>query len=146
MKKVFQFYLAVILAIALFDVIASLASRVFVFDYTNLFWASWCLYFIAGFVGCKRLGFIGGVAAGLVAGFADATVGWLLSRAIGPYLPNHSQPQYGILIVGITIVVVSFLSTFFGLLGAALAKLVNRGRSSTGPEQVAGPERGPAVR
>ena len=126
MKKHFQFYLAVILAVALFDVVASLASRMFVFDYTKLFWASWCFYFIAGFVGCKRLGFIGGITAGLVAGFGDATLGWLLSTAVGPYLPNRPQQQYGIVIVGITIIIVSTLGTFFGLCGAALFKLLNR--------------------
>ena len=131
MKKYFQFYLVVILAVALFDVIASLGSRMLVFDYAKLFWASWCLYFIAGFVGCKRLGFIGGIIAGLVAGFGDATLGWFLSTAVGPYLPNRPQQPYGILIVGIVIIIVSMLGTFFGLLGASLSKLLNSGRSST---------------
>lgn len=126
MKKHFRFYLAVILAIALFDVIGSLASRIFVFDYTKLVLASWCFYFIAGFVGCKRL--VGGIIAGLVAGFGNATLGWFLSTAIGPYLPNHPQEQLGIVIVGITIVIVSMLGTFFGLFGAAFFKLLNRGR------------------
>ena len=121
MKKHFPFYLAVILAVALFDVIASLASRIFMFDYTNLIWASWSFYFIAGFVGCKRLGFVGGVIAGLVAGFGNATLGWFLSTAVGPYLPNRPQQQYGIVIVGITIVIVTMLGTFFGLFGAALS-------------------------
>jgi len=130
MKKHLQFYVTVILAIALFDLIASLASRMFVFDYTKLFWASWCIYFIAGFVGCKRLGFIGGIISGLVAGFGDATLGWFLSMAVGPYLPNRPQQQYGIVIVGITIVIVSLLGVFFGLLGASLSKLLNRGLAS----------------
>ena len=128
MKKHFLFYLAVFLAIALFDVIASLASRIFVFDYTKLIWASWGFYFIAGLVGCKRLGFVGGIIAGLVAGIGNATLGWFLSTAVGPYLPNRPQQQYGIVIVGITIVIVSMLGTFFGLLGAAVSKLLNRGR------------------
>lgn len=127
MKKHLLFYLAVILAIALFDVIGSLASRIFLFDYTKLIFASWCFYFIAGFVGCKRLGFVGGIISGLAAGFGNATLGWFLSTAIGPYLPNRPQQEYGIVIVGITIVIVSMLGTFFGFLGAALCKLLNRG-------------------
>jgi len=138
MKKHLQFYVTVILAIALFDLIASLASRMFVFDYTKLFWASWCIYFIAGFVGCKRLGFIGGITSGLVAGFGDATLGWFLSTAVGLYLSNGPQQQYGIVIVGITIVIVSTLGAFFGLLGASLSKLLNRGRSSAAAEQALG--------
>ena len=142
MKKHFQFYLAVILTVVVFDGIASLASRKLGFDYTKLFWASWCLYFIAGFVGCKRLGFIGGSTAGLVAGCGDATLGWFVSTAVGPYLPNHPEQSYGIVIVGITIIIVSMLGTFFGLLGATLSKLLNRGRSSPAAEHVVGSERG----
>ena len=65
MKRHLQFYLIVILAIALFDLVASLASRILMFDYTNLSWVSGCLYSIAGFVGCKRLGFLGGIVAAL---------------------------------------------------------------------------------
>lgn len=138
MKKYLQFYVTVILAVAIFDVIASLASRMFVFDYTKLFWASWCIYFIAGLVGCKRLGFISGITLGLVAGLGDATLGWFLSTAVGPYLPNRPQQPYGILIVGITIVIVTTLGAFFGLLGACLCKLLNRGHSSTATEQALG--------
>jgi len=107
-----------------------------VFDYTKLFWASWCIYFLAGFVGCKRLGFIGGITSGLAAGLGDATLGWFLSKAVGPYLPNRPQQPYGIVIVGIVIVIVSTLGAFFGLLGASLSKLLNRGRSSTAAERI----------
>ena len=129
MKSHLQFYLIVILAIALFDLVASLASRILMFDYTNLSWVSWCLYSIAGFVGCQRLGFLGGIVAGLAAGFGDATLGWFLSTIAGPYIPIGPH-QYGILVVITTVVMVSALGVFFGLVGAALAKLIG-GRSST---------------
>lgn len=125
MKKYLQFYAAVVVTVVLFDVTASLASRLLVFDYTKLFWASWCIYFLAGFVGGKRLGFIGGISAGLVAGFADSTVGWFLSTAIGPYIPRR-LPEFGILVVAVTVVIVSALGAFFGLIGATLAKLLKR--------------------
>lgn len=125
MKRHLQFYLTVILAIGIFDLLASLASRMFLFDYTNLSWVSWCLYSIAGFVGCKRLGFLGGIAAGLAAGFGDATLGWFLSTLIGPYVPSGPH-QFGILVVIFTVVMVSALGVFFGLIGAALAKLISR--------------------
>jgi len=138
MKKHLKFYVTVILAVTLFDFIASLASRTFVFDYTKLFWTSWCIYFTAGFIGCRRLGFIGGITSGLVAGFGDATLGWFLSTVVGPYLPNRPQQPYGIVLIGITIVIVSMLGAFFGLLGASLAKLLNRGRSSSAAEQALG--------
>ena len=119
MKKYLQFYSIVIATVVLFDVIASFASRVLVFDYTKLFWVSWCIYFIAGFVGGKRLGFIGGVSSGLVAGFADATLGWFLSTLVGPYVSNR-PPEFGIVVVAVTIVVVTALGACFGLIGATL--------------------------
>lgn len=125
MKKYLLVYSTVILTVVLFDVVASFASRILVFDYAKIFWASWFIYFIAGFVGGKRLGFIGGISAGLVAGFADATLGWFLSTVVGPYLPNR-PPEFGILVVAVVIVMVSVLGAFFGLIGATLAKLLNR--------------------
>ena len=127
MKKHLQFYLAVILSVALFDIVASLASRIFLFDYTKLFWLSWFLYLIAGFVGCKRLGFLGGIISGLIAGFGEATLGWFLSTVIGPYVPHRLQ-VHGILSVTITIAIVSMLGTLFGLVGAIVSKALFRGR------------------
>jgi hypothetical protein len=137
MKRYLQFYLTVILAVVLFDVVAAFASRIFLFDYTRLFWVSSCIYLIAGFVGCNRLGFVGGIGAGLVAGFGDATLGWFLSNLIGPYVPHQLQP-YGILVIAITIVIVSTLGTLFGLIGAIFSKVLIRGRSSTAADQVLG--------
>lgn len=81
------------------------------------------------FLGYKRLGFVGGVVAGLAAGFGDATLGWFLSIAISPYI-RHPPQRFGILIVIITVVMVSTLGLFFGLIGAIVSKLVS-GRSST---------------
>lgn len=133
MKRHLQFYLTVIIIVALFDVVASFASRIFLFDYTKLFWVSWCINFMAGFVGYKRLGFVGGVVAGFAAGFGDATLGWFLSMAISPYI-RHPPQQFGILIIIITVVMVSTLGIFFGLIGAIVSKLVS-GRSSIASEQ-----------
>jgi len=140
MQRLLKIYLTVIVLVVLFDVVGSIASRLLLFDYTKLFWMSWCIYFIAGFVGYRRLGFLSGAAAGLIAGLGDATFGWFLSSAIGPYLPNRTQQQYGIVIVIITIVIVTILGAFFGLVGALVSKLLSRGRSSTRAEQALAPD------
>lgn len=131
MQRNLKFNLAVIAAVVLIDVVGSIASRAFHFNYTRLFWVSWCVYFLAGFVGYRRFGFLAGVVAGWVAGFAEATLGWLLSTAVGPYLPNRPQQPYGVLIVIVTVIIVSILGVFFGLIGALVSKLLSRGRLST---------------
>jgi hypothetical protein len=103
-----------------------MASRAFVFSYLKLFWLSWCIYFLAGFFACTRFAFIDGIIAGLVAGLGDATIGWCLSTVIGPYIPGRPQ-HYSIVVIAVTIVMVSLLSTLFGLLGATICKLVRIG-------------------
>jgi hypothetical protein len=117
-----QFYLAVASAIILFDVIASLTSRALEFDYTSLAWVSWCLYIASGYFGYKFHGLLGGVAAGSVAGAADSTAGWMLSSAIGPYIP-FKQPDYNPVIVAVVVTVVTLKATFFGFIGAFSGRL-----------------------
>jgi hypothetical protein len=109
----------------LFDVTASLASRFLKFDYTSLSWASWCLYVLAGFLGCRFHGFAAGVVTGLVVGVTDATLGWLVDLAIKPYAP-FKQPPYSLALILITIIIVTFEGLFFGLIGALLGLLVRQ--------------------
>lgn len=128
-KSKSQFYFYVACLIVLFDVTASLASRFLKFDYTSLSWASWCLYVLAGFLGCRYHGFAAGVATGLVAGVTDATLGWLAELAIKPYVP-FKQPPYSLALILITIIIVSFEGLFFALIGALLG-LFARPRSKS---------------
>ena len=124
-----QFYLTVAVGIVLFDVVASLASKTLSFDYTGLVWVSRCLYITSGYFGYKVYGFWGGVLAGLVAGLADSTAGWMLSSAIGPYIP-YAQPVYSPLLIMVVVLTVSLKGTLFGCVGALLGLLTRR-RSQT---------------
>jgi hypothetical protein len=125
MNKKARFYLSVFCAITLFDVVASCASKLMMFDYTNLVPLSWLLYFAAGYFGCKYHGFLGGVLAGLVAGVADSTAGWVASSAIGPYVPVV-RSQHTFLAVAFVVAVVSITGIIFGSIGAALRMLIGR--------------------
>jgi hypothetical protein len=125
MKKRIQFGLIVIGVIVLFDAVASVVSRNLQFDYSKLFWASFLLYLAAGYFGCKYFDFLTGIAGGFVAGLADSTVGWFVSSVIGPYF-STAQPPYGALIISFTVIIVSVLGTFFGLIGALVCKITKR--------------------
>ena len=126
MKKRIQFGLIIIAAIVLFDALASLLSRTLQIDYAKLFWFSFLLYLAAGYFGCKYFDFLTGLGGGFVAGLTDSTVGWFVSSAIGPYT-SAAQQEYGLVIILFTVIIVSVLGAFFGLIGALVRKIIGRG-------------------
>jgi hypothetical protein len=126
MKKRIQFGLIIVAAIVLFDALASVLSRTLQIDYAKLFWISFLLYLAAGYFGCKYFDLLTGLGGGFVAGLTDSTVGWLVSSAIGPYTSTAKQ-QYGLVIILFTVIIVSVLGAFFGLIGAFVRKIVGRG-------------------
>jgi hypothetical protein len=123
MKNRIRFYLIVTCGIVLFDAIASFASRAFAFNYSKLFWLSWCLWALAGFFGCKYFDFLSGIGAGLVAGLSDSTVGWALSSAIGPNIPFTPYRPTPMIIL-LVVMSVSFMSTVIGFIGALVGNVV----------------------
>jgi hypothetical protein len=125
MKKRIQFGLIIVAAIVLFDALASVLSRTLEIDYAKLFWISFLLYLAAGYFGCKYFDLLTGLGGGFVAGLTDSTVGWLVSSAIGPY--SSTQQQYGLVIILFTVIIVSVLGAFFGLIGALVHKIIGRG-------------------
>lgn len=123
MKREIRFYLAVVCAVVFFDVAASFASRALKFDYTHLVWVSRFLYAAAGFFGFVYVRLAGALLAGLVAGVADATIGWALSAAIGPYL-TIKQPPFTYGLVVIVIIIVALQGAFFGFIGGLFRLLL----------------------
>lgn len=128
MKRETKFYLSVVCAIVLFDVAASFASRALKFDYTHLIWVSSFLYAVAGYFGFAYMRLAGALLAGVVAGIADATIGWALSTAIGPYVPTV-RPSLSYGVIAIVIVMVSLLAGFFGFIGGLFRLLTSRSRT-----------------
>ena len=130
MKDRIRYCLTVVCVIVLFDVLSSFASRTLEFDHTKLVWVSWCLYALAGYVGCKRFDFLSGIAVGLIAGFSDSTVGWALSSAIGPYVPS-TEPRYTLPLISVVVISVSIMGAFFGLIGSLVCHITRgSGRSA----------------
>jgi hypothetical protein len=125
MKRETRFYLVIACAIVLFDVASSFASRALKFDYTHLAWVSRFLYALAGYFGFGYVRIAGALLAGLVAGVADATIGWAVSVAIGPYVPL-TQPPFTFGLIAVTIVIVSLQGAFFGFIGGLFRLLLGR--------------------
>lgn len=117
------------LAILILDTIGSLAARRWGFAYGSLAPISYILYFCAG-VGAGRLKGIGsGGLAGAVTGLVDATLGWSISRALGPGL--GTAPQTTPVAVVLVALGVVFTGWVLGLLGGVIGKVVHQSSADT---------------
>jgi hypothetical protein len=125
MRTKTQLYLSIICMIVFFDCAGALASRWLHFDYTNLIWASLCLYALSGYWAVDLQGLKGGVIAGLVAGLADSTIGWALSSAIHPEV-TIQQRHPSVVAIIFTIWSVTLLAILFALMGAFIRLWVKR--------------------
>jgi len=131
--------LITLLAIVAFDAIASFLSRAFHVDYTNFIWLSFLLYIAIGFWGAHRKGFVYGMVLGTFAGLVDSTLGWFVSRMVGPFL-RTDIPKLEPLIIAIVIIVVTASAFALGSLGALLCKLLGRTKTADA-FQIVGRER-----
>jgi hypothetical protein len=110
-----------------FDAVASLASRVFQFDYTNLIWISLVIYVAVGYWGAHRRGFLFGLLLGALAGLADSTIGWWISTWIRPF-SRTGIPPLGLSLQLIVLTSVTALGFVFGLIGAGLCKVLRQSK------------------
>jgi len=92
-------------------------------------WLSFLLYVVVGFWGAHRKGFVYGMLLGTFAGLVDSTLGWFVSRMIGPFL-RTDIPKLEPLIIAIVIIVVTASAFALGSLGALLCKLLGRTKTA----------------
>jgi len=118
-----------ILVVFGFDAIASIFSKGFQFDYTRLRWVSFAIYLVAGYWGAQHRGFTYGIALSSLAGFVDSTIGWFVSRMIGPFTLTRIPSLSPVLVI-LVIVTVTASAFFFGLIGAGLCKIFGRTKSA----------------
>lgn len=121
--------LVTIVVIVGFDAVASWASRVLQFDYTNLVWVSLVIYLAAGYWGAHRRGFLFGLLLGSLAGLADSTIGWWVSTSIRPF-SRTEIPPLDLSLQLIVLITVSALGFVFGLAGAGLCKIFGQAKSA----------------
>jgi hypothetical protein len=124
MTSVRYVWLVCILAVLILDTLGALAARHWGFSYANLSAISYLLYFCAG-VGAGRLaGVWAGGVAGAVTALVDATLGWLISRALkAPQAAGPHLTPLTVVLVGLGVV---FTGWALGLLGGAIGKVVHR--------------------
>ena len=73
-----------IIAVLLYDALASWTSAATGFAYGKLAPGSWLIYAAVGFVAARSSGIPAAIVAGALVGLVDASAGWALSWSIGP--------------------------------------------------------------
>jgi hypothetical protein len=112
-----------------FDAVASLFSRSSHFEYTRFVWVSFLIYVLVGYWGAYRTGFVYGMLLGMFAGFIEATIGWYVSRMIGPFVQNDI-PALNPLIVAVAIVIATATAFLFGSVGAGLCTILGQSKTA----------------
>jgi hypothetical protein len=126
MKKALPTIFIGVLAITVFDILGSIASRQMNFDFSYLSPISFILYVSIAFVVARRTDKKTAVITAGLLGLFEATVGWKLSLLLHPNFGNK-RTEFTPAIFAATIVVVTLLAGLLGLLGWWLStKLLKR--------------------
>ena len=106
------------LAVLVFDLLGSTASRWLGFRYSRLAPGSYALYTATSVV-AARLGLPWfGVIAGATVAFVEATIGWAISWWIGPGRPPAPVSRTQVIRI---IALLTMMGAGFGLIGALVA-------------------------
>ncbi len=104
-----------------FDLVWSYVARAGGYRYSRLAWVSLLIYGTAGFVAARGSGDVpAGAAVGLAVAGIEATLGWVLSIAIGPGRPDGPLT---VLRVVATVVAVACAGAAVGAIGGVLARV-----------------------
>lgn len=123
MKRGTAIIVAGVVAVILFDALASFASRAFEFSYVRASVGSYFLYLAIGFAAGRNATTSGarhGAVAAAIAGFADASAGWAVSWQIGPgRLPSGAiAPGQWVFTAVFVVVFAAAIGFFGGVVGA----------------------------
>jgi hypothetical protein len=111
-------------AVLVFDLVASLASRSLGFDYARASVGSYILYFGIGFFaarGATSAPITNAAVAAAIVGLVDASLGWAISRRIGPGRPAGS-PQLTVRLWVTTAIIVIGLAAAVGAAGGFVGR------------------------
>lgn len=112
-----------VVAILVFDTLASFASEVFGFAYGYATIGSVLIYSTIGYFVFLIRGLVQAIGAALLVGLVDATLGWYIAWQIGPGVLEVGSVTAA-LILG-TLVIVSVMATVCALVGSTAALLLH---------------------
>lgn len=110
------------LSIGLFDVVSSIASTQFNFNYSFLAAISFIIYGTFGFIATKEKSLKTGVLIAAAIGLFDSTAGWKISILLHANTGNIKNDPTTAIWIG-TIIFVTGLAALCGLIGGALRRI-----------------------
>ncbi len=113
MRSLVKITLLACVAILIFDVLASIASRAFNFPYVAATPGSILIYAAAGFLAGRAHGVPQGAGVGALVGEVESTIGWWLSFVIGAIQPERATTSEELASVIVAMMVTG------GIVGAA---------------------------
>ncbi|HEY2583686.1 MAG TPA: hypothetical protein VGI43_17885 [Mucilaginibacter sp.] len=123
MNPIYILLLSSCLIVLVLDVISSIASRRFNFNYARLAPLSFIIYATVGFLGTREADQIAGIVLSALVGFFDATIGWKTSIVLKANTGNlNNNPSISRWVS--TAVFVTLFAAICGLIGSELARLV----------------------
>lgn len=127
MRKNLLVFIIVAVSMTLYDAAASVSSLLLRLDYSWFGLGSALLYFLAGFIACRRGGFLVGVLAGMVAGLSESIIGWTISIWIGPHSSvSIAASDLAVALIAAIVVIGTTVGTVIGVIGSAAARLFER--------------------
>lgn len=127
MKKALPTILIGVIAITLFDILGSIASRQMNFNYSYLGAISFGIYIITAFIIAKRTNKKTAIISTGLLGFYDATIGWKLSMLLQANTGDRKVDITPTVLI-ITIILVTLYGAIIGLLGWWLSTKTSLGK------------------
>ncbi len=116
-------------AVLTFDLLAGLLSRSTAVPYESFALGSFLIYFSVGLLGARRFDLKLGFTAAILVGFSEATLGWLISYALGV---GQAELVLGwAMILGI-IFMVTLWAASFGVAGAMVGQRLGESGQANG--------------
>ncbi|MES2427544.1 MAG: hypothetical protein V4560_11250 [Bacteroidota bacterium] len=125
MKKEYKILLSGILAIAIVDIVGSITSRYYGFNYAILMPVSFIIYATPGYIMAKTYKRNRAVLICAAIGLFDSTIGWKISMMLKANTGNiKNDPSIPAWII--TIIFVTCFAAFCGLIGAVVARMIHK--------------------
>lgn len=114
------------LGVLAYDVLGSLSSRIFNFDYSYLTPISIVIYCAVGFFGTKEKGLKKGIWYTTQMGLFDSTIGWILAISLGANTGNLDIQPYSATIFIFVVIALTAVTSLIGLISGVVALMLKR--------------------
>lgn len=112
-----------ILAILVFDILGSISSKVFDFDYSYLASISTLIYCTISFFTARQESLRKAVLCTTLMGIFDSTVGWLVTLLIDPNTGTTDIQPYSFIMVVVMVFSMAAAGAIMGFIGGGIAMI-----------------------